>query len=97
MDIPSTFMLGGHKIRVLVVDDLGDEPDDKDTCGTYTSMDQTIRLWSGLGQTEREEVFLHECLEAIGFKYDLTLRHQDLQIIAVCLHQILTSGEGTIP
>ena len=86
MQIPGKIKIGGFMVDVEFVNNL---MTDWQHSGEYHPRTQTIKIDKDCSEQEREEVFIHEVLEAIKAIYDIPLEHRDLTLIATVLHQII--------
>ncbi len=86
MNIPAEIKIGGFIIKVKEVKNLSVE---RESTGEYHPFLQEIWLDDTLTKQQREEVFVHEVLEAVKDIYDIVLAHKELTLIATVLHQIL--------
>lgn len=82
--------IAGYLIKVKDIDNLIVETGN---LGEYSPTAQEIRLDTSLTTQQRQEVFIHEILEAINNIYDLNLDHDNqLCKLSVVLHQILVDN-----
>lgn len=86
MQIPEKIKIGGFMVDVEFVNNL---MTDRQHTGEYHPRTQSIKIDKDCSEQEREEVFVHEVLEAIKAIYDIQLEHRDLTLIATVLHQII--------
>jgi hypothetical protein len=90
MKIPSTIKLGGHTIRVLLVDTsmLSDR-------GDYSNYHNLIRLQKedDTPDDNLAECLLHEIIEAIKFKNNLSIEHTELSVLSECLYQVFVDND----
>jgi len=86
MRIPGKIKIGGYMVEVEFESNL---MTDRQHNGEYHPRTQTIKIDKDCSEQEREEVFIHEVLEAIKAIYDIPLEHRDLTLIATVLHQII--------
>ncbi len=92
MEIPHKVRMGGHTITVVMDPKLAQT---EDAVGLYEHERLRIRVQSDMLQTLKEEVFIHELVEAACVFGEIELDHSQLQTLAVHLHQALTSSEGS--
>jgi hypothetical protein len=85
MIIPDKIKIGGRDIQVCQVDHLSD---DEDRWGEYNPRTGTIRIEAGIPQDMKEEVLLHEILEAISDIYGLKLKERQILTISAVLMAI---------
>jgi len=86
MQIPKQIKIGGYIVSVEFVNNL---MTDWQHNGEYHPRIQTIKIDKDCSEQEREEVFIHEVLEAIKAIYDIQLEHRDLSLLATVLHQVI--------
>lgn len=86
MRIPSYIKLGGHRISIEFADTahIGGK-------GEYNSYHNLIRLEreSDTPESNVSECLLHEIIEAIRIKNNLTIEHTDLTVLSESLFQVL--------
>lgn len=82
--------IGGHIIAIELVD-----TSRIDGPGTYNDYHNKIRLRyePDLPVTNLEECLLHEIIECIKIKNNLTLDHKDLTVISEMLYQVLSDND----
>ena len=86
MQIPKQIKIGGYIVSVEFVNNL---MTDRQHTGEYHPRIQTIKIDKDCSEQEREEVFIHEVLEAIKAIYDIQLEHRDLSLLVTVLHQVI--------
>jgi len=89
MQIPKQIKIGGYIVSVEFVNNL---MTDRQHTGEYHPRIQTIKIDKDCSEQEREEVFIHEVLEAIKAIYDIQLEHRDLSLLATVLHQVIVDN-----
>ena len=89
MQIPKQIKIGGYIVSVEFVNNL---MTDRQHNGEYHPRIQTIKIDKDCSEQEREEVFIHEVLEAIKAIYDIQLEHRDLSLLATVLHQVIVDN-----
>jgi hypothetical protein len=89
MQIPEKIKIGGFMVDVEFVNNL---MTDWQHSGEYHPRTQTIKIDKDCSEQEREEVFIHEVLEAIKSIYDIPLEHRDLSLLATVLHQFIVDN-----
>ena len=91
MQIPEKIKIGGYIVSVEFVNNL---MTDRQHTGEYHPRIQTIKIDKDCSEQEREEVFIHEVLEAIKAIYDIQLEHRDLSLLVTVLHQVIKDNPG---
>lgn len=86
MIIPDKIKIGARDIRVIEVDHLSD---DEDRWGEFNPRTGTIRLEAGIPDDMKEEVLLHEVLEAISDIYGVGLKEKQILVISSVLLAIV--------
>ena len=89
MQIPGKIKIGGYIVSVEFVNNL---MTDRQHTGEYHPRIQTIKIDKDCSEQEREEVFVHEMMEAITAIYDIPLKHRDLSLLATVLHQVIVDN-----
>ena len=89
MKIPKQLKIGGHDIQV----ELSDTAHIRNQ-GEYNNYHNLIRLEKEADTPEDNvaECFLHEIIECIKIKNNLTIQHIDLSVLSESLFQILTDN-----
>lgn len=90
MEIPNKIKMGGYTIQVEQVHDL---MNDRQELGVYYPRTQTINMDADCTDQLKDEILIHELLEAIKFHYNLELEHHELSIISTVLHQVLRDNK----
>lgn len=62
MGIPKQVKVGGHRIEIVLIDDLNLEDGD---VGQFLPNSNRIEIQSGLPESQKEETFLHELIHVI--------------------------------
>ena len=86
MQIPKKIKIGGFIIEVIYENNL---MTDRQHTGEYHPRIQTIKIDKDCSEQEKEEVFVHELLEAIKAIYNIELYHRELTLLATVLHQVI--------
>jgi hypothetical protein len=84
---------GGYKLFVKEVENLLLE---SKALGEYAPIRQEILIDENLTKQQKQEVLIHEILEAIGSIYKLDMLHDDLNIIGIALHQIFKDNKKLV-
>jgi hypothetical protein len=89
-----TLSLGGHKIKLYWRDikwgtQDGSELHDVPLKGYFDAEDSSITIDPSLQETEISETLIHEALHAVAYRYNLTISHKDIHILATGLQQML--------
>ena len=93
MIIPDKIKIGTREISVSEVTHL---LDDAECFGDYDHKNGAIRIQSGLAEDMEKSVLLHEVVEGINSIYAIGLKHRQLHILAVVLHQVFTDNPGLV-
>lgn len=90
MNFPARIKVGGHDIRVELVD--SSQIDGK---GTYDNYHNLIRLAiePDMPEDNITECFLHEIFEVIRVKNNLSIEHSHLTVLSECLFQVLRDNK----
>lgn len=86
-----TLRLMGYTIKLHEVDEIEDL-DGRNPVGTFSWASMTIELRSDLTPVQRDEVLLHEVLEAINAICELELPHPTLATLSAALHAFHTQN-----
>jgi hypothetical protein len=79
--------IGGYEIKVCLADNLMVE---RGNVGEYNPREQVISIDNATTTQQRQEVFIHEVLEAITSIYDIDfVDHKDLSNMAVVIYQVI--------
>ncbi len=92
MTIPSTFNLGGHTYTVRRMD----KTLDRGAKGECFNDQLTVFVRDDTPQSDQQETFWHEVMEAINHRHDLQLSHGVLTTIAVGIHQVDVTRSGGV-
>jgi hypothetical protein len=87
LQIPKKVKIGGYEIKVCLADNLMVE---RGNVGEYNPREQVISIDNATTTQQRQEVFIHEVLEAITSIYDIDfVDHKDLSNMAVVIYQVI--------
>lgn len=90
MKIPDKIKIGGHWITVEKVTDKELQSD----LGSFSNWYQCIQInQADTCENLQAETLLHEILEAIKIKYEITIKHQDLSIISQTIFQVIRDNK----
>jgi len=85
MKIPNKIKMGGSIIIVNILNtldmDLGD-------AGSYCPRTYKISINSGLSKERQYSTFLHEVVEAANDKYDIGLKHHQINLLTTALNDV---------
>lgn len=88
MEIPQELKIGGHRMRVELVD----LPDDID--GEYDNQELLISINRNLPQSMKESTLIHEIMHALNGTFDSeTFAHSLLDSMAEQLYQVLKDNQ----
>ena len=80
MHIPKTLRIFGHTLEIKLV-----SSENQRGKGTYDSWYHIINLNEGLSESQQAETFLHEIFECIKDEIGLTLSHEELSTLSLCI------------
>lgn len=86
MEIPNKIKIGGYIVEVEEKPNIMLERGHQ---GEYHPMTQRIFLDDAMTLQQREEILIHEILEAIISIYDINIEHRDLNLLGVVIHQVI--------
>lgn len=86
MKIPSKLKVGGHIVKVSMVDNI---PDTNSACGLYNIKENHIFLDKNQVQTQLEASFLHEVFHSIN----ILLPEEQIEFLSQSLYQILKDNK----
>jgi hypothetical protein len=84
--IPDKVKIGGFTWPVVYEDNLQSL---RERAGECRFIDQVIAIATPTTRERKEEVFIHEVLEAIKHLYEIKIDHDNLSRLAVVLHQVI--------
>lgn len=87
LPIPNTFELGGVKHTTKHDETISDHGLD----GCFLPAQAIIKILPGLQEDVEAETQVHEWVEAINDRYELKLKHAQIQTVAAGFWQILKS------
>ena len=89
MNIPNNIKLGAHNIKIEKV-----KAKDIESGGEFNNWYNLIRLRvEDNPESSIAECFLHEIIEGIKFKYQLSIDHAHLTILSEALFQVLRDNK----
>jgi len=91
LQIPELTTIGGHEIQIVYDEKLDEYAD---CFGLFDATTCKITLDPAVGNSQLEETYIHELIEACNRLFDLKMDHQTIQTLGVGLHQALTTGRG---
>lgn len=86
--------IGPHYWTVVFVDSIPNMTQDEHGWGYCCLETETIFLRNGMSYSMRLSTFLHEVLHALEFLYDIKIKHNDLNLVADLLTQVLMDTFG---
>ncbi len=90
MRVPEKIKIAGYQVAVREVPNMAH---DRDHVGEYFPRTQEIQIEVAATEQQKEEVLLHEILEAIKTLFDLEIPHPALNTLGVVLHQVLKDND----
>ncbi len=93
MQIPERIKIGGHWYRVEWKKNLYR---DHDAAGMSNANKLTIDLDPTGEPSHIDEIFWHEIIEQINYRFELNLPHDKISILGAVLHQIVTDNPGLL-
>lgn len=90
MKIPEQIKIGPYTFKIKYIDRLWVKEDCR---GQFCPDKAEIQLDSEMSEQYKEEVFVHEIVEAIKWSYNLDIKHQDLNTLGMVLTEVMTSFE----
>jgi hypothetical protein len=84
MKIPSIVKIAGHRYKVIFKKNLYR---DYDAAGRSCANNLVIDLDPTGAESHIDEVFWHEVVEQLNYRYELGLSHEKISVLGVALHQ----------
>jgi len=81
----------GHEYKINILDKyIAQSGGNTGQCNNYLN---EINIAGDLPQSGKNEVLLHEVLEAINYRLELRLEHHKLCVLGEVLHQVLSDNK----
>lgn len=90
MKMPEKIKIVGYQVTISEVLDM---VSDRARVGEYSPRTQEIQIESTFTEQYKEEVLIHEILEAIKSLFDLKIPHDALSTLSIVLHQVLKDND----
>lgn len=92
MKLPAYIKIGGMTYSVTLNPALSAE---RRVFGELCPLTQKINIEANATEDQKEEVLLHEIIEAINNHCELSLEHNQIQTLGFMLHQVLKENRLT--
>lgn len=93
MKFPKKVKIGGHYYDILVAD-LDEKAGSDKAGGCYVVKNKIyVNKNYNYSQSQTEESFLHEIIEALNYNYELKLEHEKISILGSTLYQVLKDNK----
>lgn len=87
----NTVKILGHEYKVILKENyIAESGGNTGQCNNYTN---TITIAGCLPESGRNEVLIHEVLEAVNYRLELGLEHHKLCVLGEVLYQVLKDNK----
>jgi len=91
MKIPKNINICGQQFKISYKKKI--EQDEEELLGLCDVNTCTIKLQTGMNDTKKKEVFLHECIHAIDENLRLGLGEKKVNILAIHILSLITNNK----